>query len=139
MALKQCKLHYISLHLPQNNSIKASLNFSEKKEKKIFDETKNVSRRHRRSRSQRFYKEDTLKNFAKWTEKQIYLIFFFDKVVGLQVATLLKERLHCKCFPVKFAKLLRKSILHNTFRRLLLLTPRIPLKPYKEAIRRCSM
>ena len=110
-----------------------------KKRKEFFEETINASRRHRSSRSQRFYKKDILKSFAKLTGKQIYLVVFFDKVAGLEAANLSKKRLSYKCFLVKFAKVLRKPILHNTFRRLLLSTSRIPLKPNKEATRRCSM
>ena len=71
--------------------------------------------------------------------KQIYLVFFFDTFAGLLAATLLKKRFPYKRFPVKFAKFLRKPILHNIFRRLVLSSPRIPLKPNEEAIRECLM
>ena len=59
MALKQCKLHYVSLYPSQNNSINASFTFG-KKSKEFFDEIKNASRKE---------KKDILKNFAKFTEK----------------------------------------------------------------------
>ena len=43
----------------------------------------------------------------------------FNKVEGLQPAIILK-RDQQKCFPVKFAKLLRTTILKNIYQRLLL-------------------
>ena len=88
---------------------------------------------HRGSIKKMFFK-----NFAKFTGKQIYRIFFFDKVAGLQAATLSKKRLPCKCFPVNFDKFLRTPFLLNTSRRLFLSTPRILLKPHKEAVRTWS-
>ena len=55
-----------------------------------------------------YIKKTFFKNFAKFMGKQIYRISFFDKVTGLQAATLLsKKRLPCKCFPVNFLKFLR--------------------------------
>ena len=47
------------------------------------------------------------------------LEFIFNKVEGLQPAIILK-RDQQKCFPVKFAKLLRTTILKNIWKRLLL-------------------
>ena len=51
------------------------------------------------------------KNFAKFTGKQIYRIFFFDTVASFQAATLSKKRPPYKCFPVSFAKFLRTPFL----------------------------
>ena len=45
---------------------------------------------------------------------------FFNKVAGLDPASFLKKKLQHKCFPVKFAKLLRTPILKNICKRLLL-------------------
>ena len=135
MVLKQFKLHQVSLHLPQNNSIKASFNFGEKKVKHFSTKPKMLPEGTEAAAR----KGSIKKTFAKFTGKQTYLVFFFDKVAGLQAATLLKKRLPYKCFPVKFTKFLGKPILRSTFRRLLLSIQRIPLKPNKEAIRRCSM
>ena len=39
---------------------------------------------------------------------------FFNKVVGLRSATLLKERLRQRCFPMIFAKFLRKLFFNRT-------------------------
>ena len=48
-----------------------------------------------------------LRNFAKFTGKDLCQSFFFDKVAGLRPATLLKMRLWHRCFPVNYAKFLR--------------------------------
>ena len=53
-----------------------------------------------------------LQNFAK---KHLWGRASLNKV-----ATLLKKRLSCKCFPVNFTKFLRTPTLKNTSRRLLL-------------------
>ena len=62
-----------------------------------------------------------LRNFAKFTGKHLCQSLFFNKVAGLRPATLLKRRLWHRCFPVNFAKFLRRPVLQNTFGRLLLL------------------
>ena len=41
-------------------------------------------------------------------------VSFFNKVGSLWLATLLKKRLWHRCFPVNFAKFLRKPFLQNT-------------------------
>ena len=51
-------------------------------------------------------KKDVFRNFAKFTGKHLYQSLFFNKVVGLRPATLLKKRLWYRCFPVNFAKFL---------------------------------
>ena len=61
-----------------------------------------------------FYKIGVLKIFAKFTEKRMYWSLFFDKIAGLQTATLLKERLRYRCFPVSFAKFLRTRFSNRT-------------------------
>ena len=61
----------------------------------------------RSSRLEVFCKKDVLKNFAKFIGKYLCQSFFFNKVVGLRSATLLKKRLWHRCFPVNFAKFLR--------------------------------
>ena len=45
---------------------------------------------------------------------------FFNRVVGLRPATLLKKRFWYRCFPVNFVKFLRTIFLQNTSERLLL-------------------
>ena len=42
-----------------------------------------------------------------------------NKVAGLQAYNFIKETLQHTCFPVKFAKFLRKPILKNIYERLL--------------------
>ena len=54
-----------------------------------------------------FYKKGVLRNFAKFTWKQLCQSFFFNKVAGLRPATLLKKRAWHSCFPVNFVKFLR--------------------------------
>ena len=57
-----------------------------------------------------------LRNFTKFTGKQLCLSLFFNKVAGLRPgpATLEKKRLWHRCFPVNVAKFLRTPFLQNT-------------------------
>ena len=55
-----------------------------------------------------------LRNFVKFTEKKLYQSLFFNEVTSLRPATLLKNRLWHRCFPVIFTKFLRTPILQNT-------------------------
>ena len=52
--------------------------------------------------------------FTKFTEKHLCQSLFFNKVLGLRPATLLKKRLWHMCFPVNFVKFLRTPFLQNT-------------------------
>ena len=45
--------------------------------------------------------------FTKFTGKHLCQSLFFNKVVGLGLATLFKKRLWHRCFPVNFVKFLR--------------------------------
>ena len=65
----------------------------------------------RSSRPEVFCKKGVFRNFAKFTGKHLYQSLFFNKVVGLRPATLLKKRLWHGCFPVNFAKFLRTPFL----------------------------
>ena len=65
-------------------------------------------------------KKDVFRNFTFFTEKHPWQVLFFNKVLGLRPATLLKKRLWHMCFPLNFAKFQRKPFLRNTFGRLLL-------------------
>ena len=56
-------------------------------------------------------KKGVLKSFAKFTGKHLYQSLFFNKVVGLRFATLLKKRFWHRCFLVNFAKFLRTPFL----------------------------
>ena len=71
---------------------------------------------HRRCRSSHrscSVKKGLLRNFANFTGKH-------NQVADLQSASFLQKRFQHKCFPVKFAKLLRTPILKNICKRLLL-------------------
>ena len=61
-----------------------------------------------------FYYKVVLRNFAKLTEKHLCQSLFFNKVAGLRPATLLKNRLWHRCFPVNFAKFQRTPFSQNT-------------------------
>ena len=63
-------------------------------------------------------KKGVLKNFAKFTGKQLCQSFF-NNVAGSRPPTLLKKRLWHRCFPVNFAKFISKHFLQNTSGRLL--------------------
>ena len=58
-------------------------------------------------------RKGVLRNFAKFTRKHLCQSLFFNKVAGLRLATLLKNKLWHRFF-------LRTSFLQNTPRRLLL-------------------
>ena len=81
-------------------------------EKKLF---------YRSNRPEVFCKKGVLRSFAKFTGKQLCQSFFFNKVADLRPATLLKQRLYQRCFPVNFAIFLRTPFLQNTSGELLLL------------------
>ena len=61
-------------------------------------------------------KKGFLRNFAKFTGKQLCQNLFFDKVAGLRPATLLKKRLWHRRFPVNFAKFLKIPFLTEHLR-----------------------
>ena len=65
-------------------------------------------------------RKGVLRNFAKFTGKQLYQSLFFNKISGLRPATLCKKRLWHRCFPVNFRKFLKTPFLQNTSGRLLL-------------------
>ena len=68
-----------------------------------------------------FVRKGVLRNFAKFTSKNLYQSLFSNKVAGLRPATLFKKRLWHRCFPVNFAKFLRIPFSQNTSGRLLLI------------------
>ena len=69
---------------------------------------------HRSSHWRFSVKKGVLRNFAKFTGKQLCQSLFFNKVAGIRPVTLFKKRLWDKCFSVNFAKFLRKPFWHNT-------------------------
>ena len=62
---------------------------------------------NRSSRPEVFCKKGVLRNFAKFTGKHLCQILFVNEVAGLRPASLLKERLWHRCFPVDFVRFLR--------------------------------
>ena len=73
----------------------------------IADVDRNFSSRS--SRPEVFCKKGVLRNFTKFAGKHLCQSLFFNKVAGLRPATLLKERLWHRCFPVNFVEFLRTS------------------------------
>ena len=72
------------------------------------------------SRPEVYCKKGVLRNFEKFTGKQLRQNLF-NKVAGLRPATLLKKRLWHRRFPVNFAEFLRTSFLREHLRWMLLL------------------
>ena len=64
----------------------------------------------RSSRPEISSKKGVLRNFVKFSRKQLCQSLFFNKVAG-RSATLLKKRLWRRCFPVNFTKFLRTPFL----------------------------
>ena len=62
-----------------------------------------------------FCKKIVLRNFTKFTGKNMCQIHFFNRVAGLRPPTLLKKKFWHRCFPVNFANLLRTPFLKNTY------------------------
>ena len=60
-----------------------------------------------------------LENFTKFTGKHLCQGLFFNKVVGLRPANLLKKRLWHRCFHMNILKFSRTLFWQNTSGRLL--------------------
>ena len=82
-------------------------------ERKIF-QTENYRSSHWRCS----VKKGVLKKFANFTGKRLEAPF--DKVAVLRVCNFSNKRLQHRCFPMKFAKVLRTHILKNICEQLLL-------------------
>ena len=74
----------------------------------------------RSSRPEVFYKKGVLRNFAKLTGKHLFQRLFFNKVVSVRPAILLKKSLWYMCFPLSFAKFQGAPIFTEHLRWLLL-------------------
>ena len=61
-------------------------------------------------------KKGVLRNFTKFTGKNLCLSLFFNKVTDLRPATLLKKRLWHRRFPMNFVKFLRAPFLTEHLR-----------------------
>ena len=76
-------------------------------------------RKYRSSHWRCFWKKAVLKNFVNFTGK--HLCWSHLSVTwGSKACNFIKKRLQHRCFPVKFAKLLRTLILKNICKRFLL-------------------
>ena len=75
---------------------------------------------YRSSHHEVFYWKGVLRNFAKFTGKQLYQGLLFNKASRLSSVNSLKKRLCHRCFPVIFAKFLRTPLFTERLRRLLL-------------------
>ena len=71
-----------------------------------------------------FCKNGVLRHFTKFTGKHLCHSLFFNKVLGLRLATLFKKRLWHRCFPVNFVKFLRTPFYEHLW---WLLFPRLSL------------
>ena len=65
-------------------------------------------------------RKGVLRDFTKFTGKQVCQSLFFNQVAGLRPAALLKKRFWHRYFPVYFSKFLRTLFLQNNSGRLLL-------------------
>ena len=54
------------------------------------------------------------RNFTEFTRKHLCQSLFFINVAGLKPATLLKNRLLHRCFPLNFAKFLKTPFSYRT-------------------------
>ena len=62
---------------------------------------------NRSSRPEVLCEKGVPRHFPKFTGKHVCQSLFFNKVVGLRPATLLKKRPRHRCFPVNFGEFLR--------------------------------
>ena len=86
---------------------------------KALQNSKESTCQYKSSRPEVFCKKGVLRNFAKSTRKQLRQSLF-NKVAGPKPATLFKNRLWRRCFPVNLAKPLvaasgRKQDIDKTF------------------------
>ena len=82
----------------------------------IYNPRKGTRSSHRRCSTGK----GVLRNFAKFTGKDLCQSLFFNKATDLRPATSLINMLCRRCFPVNFAKFLRTLFLQSTPRQLLL-------------------
>ena len=88
-------------------------------EQRISSQFYTICADERSSRSEVFCKKDILRNFAKFTGKQLCQSLFLNKVASLRPATLLKKSLWHRCFPLNFSKFLRTLFFTEHLRWLL--------------------
>ena len=73
------------------------------------------------SRPEEFCKKGILKNFAKFTGKQLCQSLLFNKAAGLKPAILLKRKLWHRCFLMNFCETFKNTFFVKHLRWLLLL------------------
>ena len=61
-----------------------------------------------------FCKKDVLINFAKFIGKYLRQRLFINKVVGLNLATLLKKESLAQVFPCKFCEISKNTFFYRT-------------------------
>ena len=78
--------------------------------------SKNISDKSRSSHQRCSMKKGVLRNFTKFTRKNLSRVSFLIKLQasGLKPATFLEKRLWHRCFPVNFVQFLRTPFLQNT-------------------------
>ena len=67
----------------------------------------------RSSRPEELYKKGVLRNFAKFTGKQLCRSFFLNKVADLRPATLLKRTV-AQVFSCEFCEIYKNTFFHKT-------------------------
>ena len=90
------------------------------KEFHVVDQYQELKPINKSSHQRCSMKKGVLRNFTKFTGKQLCQSPFFKKVAGLRSAALLKKRLWLRYFLVNSAKFLRTPFLQNTSGRLIL-------------------
>ena len=93
----------------------------------------------RSSRPEVFCKKGDLRNFTKFTENHLCQSLFFNKVAGVRPATLLKNRLWHRCFPVNFVKFLRTPFFIELLWWLLLDRSKLHTNPIIPKYSECSI
>ena len=93
-------------------------NLCERVKKSVHFQKKVIT--YRSSRPVVFCKKGALRNFTKYSGKHLCQSLFFNKVLDLRPATLLKKRLWHRCFPANFVKFLRTPFYIEHFWWLLL-------------------
>ena len=68
----------------------------------------------RSSRLEVFCKKDVLINFAKFIGKYLRQRLFINKVVGLNLATLLKKESLAQVFPCEFCEISKNTFFYRT-------------------------
>ena len=115
------KIHTIGNFIPKNTYNRKLYTKKYLQSETLYQKDIRQCRIHRSSNRRYSVKKGVLRNFKKFTGKQLYQRLFFNKVAG-RSETLLRKRLWDKCFPVNFAKFLKAPFLTKHLWWLLLYT-----------------